>query len=106
MVQIIFVNNVAGFGTLKYVPYFSFNRNCSSPLPSLCSQRDDPVQRVDWLDDDEEAEVVDGDDSVVELVLILAASRTADANPGDDEDGIEGLNLLLPLVLLFGVSLS
>ena len=51
-------------------------------------------------------ETVDGDDSVVELVDMLAASRTVDANPGDDEDGIEGLNLFLPLALLLGVSFS
>jgi len=51
----ILVNNEAGLGTLKYVPYFSCNKNCS---PSACSQRDEPVQRVD-------------DDSAVELEVAV-----------------------------------
>lgn len=87
--------------TLKYVPYFSFNKNCSSP-PSFCSQRDDPVQRVDVEDEAEGVVVVvvAVDESVVELVLILASRIDEGDVSGDDgcrDDGISGLNLLPPL---------
>ena len=75
MVQIIFVSSVAGFGTWKYVPNFSWSKNCfECAFVSCCSQRPDPVQRVLLLP------------MLVALVPLLILLVEMEGSDDDDEE--------------------